>query len=221
MHAGVLLTHLPPQLLDQVAPRCFRRQRHQLAGRADIPSPAHGLRTGRGRPIASTGKRPAGRLRLTRHQDIRMHPDRPVLQNSIDARGLRRGGALVREERRQRRQVHRRRPPGDHLARHDVPTAHAAQVAIGRPAPLRPHWVGARPSPSVRVGRRVTGTSSKSTVTAWLRCARIRRHVRTLLQVGRLVGIRAVPAPAGALPGDTQPTQDAGDPAQRGVAPPR
>jgi hypothetical protein len=49
--------------------------------------------------------------------------------------------------------------------------------------------------------------------------AGIRPHVGDRLQVGRIVGIRARPMPAGALPGEAQPIPDAGDPAQRGGAP--
>jgi len=222
MHAGDLLTHPPPQLLDQAAPRRIRRQRHQLDGQADISSPAHGPSTGGGRPLARTGQRPAGRVRRTRHQDIRMHMDRPMIQHYRDALSLRRGSAPVREERRQRRPAHRRRPPGDHLARHDLQTAHAAQVTIGRPTPFRPHRIGARPSIPVGQGR-APGDRDVIPIhghhLVGVR-AGIRHHVRTRLQVGLLVRIRAMPMPAGALPGEAQPIQDAGDPAQRGVASP-
>ncbi|WP_448544187.1 hypothetical protein, partial [Roseiflexus sp.] len=79
--------------------------------------------------------------------------DGPGIQDYSDALSLRRGGAPVREERRQRRPANRLRPPGDHLARHDVQTAHDAQVAIGRPTPFRPHLIGARPSIPVGQGR--------------------------------------------------------------------
>jgi hypothetical protein len=152
-----------------------------------------------------------------------MTMDRPGIQDHSDARRLRSGGAPVREERRQRRQAHRRRPPGDHLARHDVQTAHAAQVAIGRPTPFRPHLIGARPSIPVGQGRApgdrdvipIHGHHLVGVRTGIL------HHVRNLLQVGLIVGIRAMPMTAGALPGEAQPIQETGDPAQRGVAPPR
>ena len=82
-----------------------------------------------------------------------MNMDRPIIQDHRDARRLRSGGAPVREERHQRRPAHRRRPPGAHLARHDVQPAHAAPVAIGRPTPFRPHLIGARPPIPVGQGR--------------------------------------------------------------------
>ena len=152
-----------------------------------------------------------------------MNMDRPIIQDHRDARRLRSGGAPVREERRQRRPAHRRRPPGAHLARHDVQPAHAAPVAIGRPTPFRPHLIGARPSIPVGQGRApgdrdvipIHGHHLVGVRTGIL------HHVRNLLQVGLIVGIRAMPMTAGALPGEAQPIQETGDPAQRGVAPPR
>jgi len=152
-----------------------------------------------------------------------MTMDRPGIQYHIDALSLRIGGAPVREERRQRRQAHRRRPPGDHLARHDVQPAHAAQVAIGRQTPFRPHRIGARPPIPVGQGRAPGDRDVIPIHGHHLVGVRVRilRHVRNLLQVGLRVRIRAMHMTAGALPGDAQPIQDAGDPAQRGVAPPR
>jgi len=152
-----------------------------------------------------------------------MNMDRPIIQDHRDARRLRSGGAPVREERRQRRPAHRRRPPGAHLARHDVQPAHAAPVAIGRPTPFRPHLIGARPSIPVGQGRAPGDRDVIPIHGRHLVGVRVRilPHVRNLLQVGLSVRIRARPMPAGARPGEAQPIPDAGDPAQRGVAPPR
>ena len=80
-----------------------------------------------------------------------MKMDRPMIQDHIDALSLRIGGVQILVESYQRRPAHRRRPPGDHLAGHDVPTAHAAQVAIGRPTPFRPHRIGADRDGSARM----------------------------------------------------------------------
>ena len=152
-----------------------------------------------------------------------MKMDRPIIQNDIDALSLRIGSAPVREERRQRRQAHRLRPPGDHLARHNVQTAHAAQFAIGRQTPFRPHLIGTCPSIPVGQGR-LPGDRDVIPIhghhLVGVR-AGILHHVCDLLQFGLIVGIRARPMTAGALPGDAQPIQNTGDPAQRGVAPPR
>ncbi len=152
-----------------------------------------------------------------------MNMDRPMIQDHSDALSLRRGGAPVREERRQRRQANRLRPPGDRLSRHDVQTAHDAQVAIGRPTPFRPHRIGARPSIPVGQGR-LSGDRDVIQIHGHHLVGvrvRILRHVCNLLQVGLRVGIRAMPMTARALPGEAQPIQDPGDPAQRGGAPPR
>ena len=173
MHAGDLLPHPPPQLLAA-------RWRHDASvgagirwmGRRTSPVRRTARPLGGGWPIARTGQRPAGRVRRTRHQDIRMHMDRPLIQDHSDARRLRSGGAPVRGARRQRRSANPLRPPGDCLARHDVQPAHDAQVALGRPTPFRPHRIGACPPiPVGQGGRRVTGTSSRYTVTTWSGCA--------------------------------------------------
>ena len=151
-----------------------------------------------------------------------MNMDGPGIQDHIDALSLRRGGAPLREERRQRRPAHRLRPPGDHLARHDVQPAHDAPFAIGRPTPFRPHLIGARPPIPVGQGRAPGDRDVIQIHGHHLVGVRVRllHHVRNLLQVGLRVRIRARPMTAGVLPWDAQPIQDAGDPAQRGVASP-
>jgi hypothetical protein len=102
-----------------------------------------------------------------------MHMDRPLIQDHSDARRLRSGGAPVRGARRQRRPAHHRRPPGDHLTSPDVQPAHAAQVALGRPTPFRPHRIGACPSIPVGQGRAPGDRDgTRSTVTPWVGCAR-------------------------------------------------
>ena len=151
-----------------------------------------------------------------------MHMDRPLIQDHSDARRLRSGGAPVRGARRQRRPAHHRRPPGDHLTGPDVQPAHAAQVALGRPTPFRPHRIGACPSIPVGQGR---APGDRDVIPIHGRHlvggrACILPHVRNLLQVGLSVRIRARPMPAGARPGAAQPIPDAGDPAQRGIASP-
>ena len=151
-----------------------------------------------------------------------MKMDGPGIQDSIDALSLRRGGVPILGESHPRRPAHRRRPPGAPLARHDVQTAHAAPVAIGRPTPFRPDLIGARPPIPVGQGR-APGDRDVIPIHGRHRVGgrgRIRHHVRNLLQVGLSVRIRARPMPAGARPGDAQPIPDAGDPAQRGVASP-
>jgi hypothetical protein len=181
-----------PAARNQMAPRRIRRRRHPLDGPADLSSPAHGPSTGGAGPLpgranaqqvvcGARATRTSGctwtglrreRVQAWYGKDIRMHMDRPLIQDHSDARRLRSGGAPVRGARRQRRSANPLRPPGDCLARHDVQPAHAAQVALGRPTPFRPHRIGACPPiPVGQGGRRVTGTSSRYTVTTWSGCA--------------------------------------------------
>jgi len=166
-------TSTAPAARNQATPRRIRRQRHQLDGTTDISSPVHGPHPGRDRPIARTGKRPAGRVRRMRRQDIWMNTDGPGIQDHSDARRLRSGGAPVRGEWRRRRQANRRRAPGDTrpVTTSTRPTLRRSP-SVARLRSARTGSAPARPSPLARVGRRVTGTSSRSMVTIWLGCAR-------------------------------------------------
>jgi hypothetical protein len=195
MHAGDLLPHPPPQLLAA-------RWRHDASVGAGIrwmgrrTSPVR--RTARplgGLAHCRDGTTPSGSCAAHAPPG---HPDAhgPAAPGADGGEGDRRtsgctwtghlsritamraaSGAAARRSGEQGASVARpiihRRPPGDHLTGPDVQPAHAAQVALGRPTPFRPHRIGACPSIPVGQGRAPGDRDgTRSTVTPWVGCAR-------------------------------------------------